>query len=162
MALSNRYAIHGYFLTLVFAMCLNILPLPVFLKNLNPDWVLLVLIYWTMAIPERIGVFHAWFLGLFVDVLTGQLLGMHALAYALISYTSLKFHKRLRHYPLLQQALFVFCCLLFAHMLVFWIESIQSETEFSYTFWMQVLIGSLCWPFVFLLLRYIRISGQIR
>ena len=32
MALSNRYAIHGYFLTLVFAMCLNILPLPVFLK----------------------------------------------------------------------------------------------------------------------------------
>lgn len=152
--------VQGYFLTVVIAMSLNILPLPLYLKNLNPDWVLLSLIYWTLAIPERIGVFNAWVVGLFVDVLTGRLLGMHGLTYPLISYTCLKLHRRLRQYPVLQQALFVFLCLLFSQMMVFWIESIQGAIEFSSEFWLPVLMGTLFWPFIYAILRFIRLFGQ--
>jgi len=161
MAVIRQQGMQGYFLTVIIAMGLNILPLPLYLKSLNPDWVLLGLIYWTLALPERVGVFNAWVIGLFVDVLTGRLLGMHALAYALISYTCLKFHKRLRQYPVFQQALFVFLCLLFSQMMIFWIESIQGATEFSYEFWLPVLVGTLFWPFVYAALRLIRIFGQI-
>lgn len=159
MTVIKRYGIHGYFLSIVISMSLNILPLPIYLKSLNPDWVLLILIYWTLAIPEKVGVFNAWTVGLLVDVLMGRLLGMHALAYALISYSCLKFHKRLRRYPVLQQALFVSLCLLFSQMMVFWIESIQGATAFSFKFWLPVLVGTLLWPAVYSVLRFVRVLG---
>lgn len=143
-------------------MCLKIMPLPDYLSRLNPDWVLLTLIYWTLAVPERMGVFNAWLVGIVVDVLTGRLLGQQALIYALASFTSLKFHRRLRQYPLPQQSLFIFCNLLFAQIMVFWIENINSLTEFTMTFWMPVITGTLLWPLIYLSLRFIRIFGQNR
>jgi rod shape-determining protein MreD len=146
----------GYFVTIILAMSLKILPWPVVLSNINPDWVLLALIYWTLAMPEKLGVFNAWIVGLFVDVLTGRLLGLHALAYALISYACLKLHKRLRQFHVLQQSLFIFCSLLFSQILIFWIESIKGQVEFTVAFWLPAFIGTLCWPLVYSVLRDIR------
>lgn len=150
-----------YFLTLLIAMCLNILPLSNVVKSLNPDWVLLVLIYWTLVVPERVGVFNAWLLGIMVDVLTGRLFGMHGLVYVLVNYTCLKFHRRLRHYPVIQQAVFVFVCLLVSQVLVFWVENIQGATGLTWLFWLPVLTGTFCWPFVYAGLRWIRVLGHI-
>ncbi len=140
-------------------MCLKILPLPGYLSQLNPDWVLLALIYWTLAIPEKIGVFNAWFLGIIIDVLTGRTLGQQALAYSLVSYACLKLHKRLRQYPVFQQSFFIFCCLLSAQVMVFWIENIQSSRDMGVSFWLPVFAGTLCWPLVFTMLRIFRIKG---
>ncbi len=162
MLANNKQNIHAYFVTLILAMCLKIMPLPDYLSRLNPDWVLLTLIYWTLAVPERIGVFNGWLVGIIVDVLTGRLLGQQALIYALVSYASLKFHKRLRRYPLPQQSLFIFCSLLFAQVLVFWVENINNLAEFTLTFWMPVITGTLFWPLIYLTLRFIRIFGQVR
>ncbi len=162
MLTNNRQNNLGYFVTLFLAMSLKILPLPEFLSRLNPDWVLLTLIYWTLAVPEKVGVFNAWVVGILVDVLTGRVLGQQALIYALTSYTSLKLHKRLRQYPVYQQSLFVFLCLFFSQMMVFWIENIQGTTEFTLVFWMPVLVGTLFWPLIYLILRFIRVFGDIR
>lgn len=147
----------GYFVTILLSMALKIMPLPALFINLNPDWVLLALIYWTLAIPEKIGVFNAWVVGLLVDVLTGRLLGQHALVYALISFVCLKSHKRLRQYLLPQQSLFVFIALLFSQMLIFWIENIRSPTDFSSAFMLPIIVGTVFWPGVYYLLRFIRI-----
>jgi rod shape-determining protein MreD len=160
MLFINQQKLHGYFISLLLAMCLNIVLFPVYLKNINPDWVLLILIYWTLAIPEKLGVFNAWFVGILIDVLTGRILGQHALAYALICYACLKLHKRLRLYPLPQQALFIFCCLLCSQFLVFWIENIQSPTQFELVFWLPALTGTLMWPVMFILLRIFRTFGR--
>ncbi|MEY4767510.1 MAG: rod shape-determining protein MreD, partial [Pseudomonadota bacterium] len=66
-------------------MSLRIAPFPQLIRIFNPDWVLLVLIYWTLALPYRRGVLTAWGIGLLTDVLTGRLLGEYALIYALIT-----------------------------------------------------------------------------
>lgn len=160
MTANNEQYSQRYFLSMIVAMSLNILPLANVVKSLNPDWVLLILIYWTMAVPERIGVFNAWLLGIVVDVLTGRLLGMHGLIYALINYTCLIFHRRLRHYPIPQQTVFVFFCLLLSQVLVYWIENIQGTTGLGWVFWLPVLTGTLCWPFVFSGLRWFRLLGR--
>ncbi|KAF3981240.1 MAG: rod shape-determining protein MreD [Methylococcales symbiont of Hymedesmia sp. n. MRB-2018] len=162
MLANKKQNLHGYIVTLIFAMFLKIMPLPDYLSRLNPDWVLLILIYWSIAIPERIGVFNAWLVGLIIDVLTGRLLGQQALIYSLISFTCLKLHKRLRQYSLLQQSLFIFLSLLFSQIMIFWIESIDSITQFTLIFWMPVFIGTLFWPLIYIALRFIRIFGQIR
>ena len=63
------------------AMMLTSLPLPETAIIYRPDWLILVLIYWCMAIPERIGIFTGWMLGLLLDVMYGSLLGQNAMAF---------------------------------------------------------------------------------
>lgn len=161
MQVNRAQPMKGYVLSLVLSMGLNIFSFPGFLQDLNPDWVLLTLIYWLLAMPERIGVFNAWGVGLLVDVLTGRLLGQHALTYALISYFSLKFHKRLRQYLLPQQSLYIFLCLFFSKIMEFMIENLQGDTEFTLAFWLPVFIGTFCWPVINIALRLIRVFGRI-
>lgn len=156
MPANKKQMIQRYFATLIFSMCLTILPLPNLLSHLNPDWVLLTLIYWALAVPERIGVFNAWVVGIVMDVLTGRTLGQQALVYALVNFTSLKLHKWLRRYPLAQQSLFIFISLLCSKILIFWIEGINSATEFTVIFWMPALVGTLFWALIYLVLRHIR------
>ncbi|MEQ1622134.1 MAG: rod shape-determining protein MreD [Methylococcales bacterium] len=152
----------GIIFTLVLAMCLRIVPLPNELAAINPDWVLLALIYWTLAIPERVGIFHAWAFGLLVDVLTGRLLGQYALAYSLVIYLCLSLHRRLRQFPLPQQGLFIFFCLLLSQLLLFVIKNLQQPGEFPASFWLPVFTGTFCWPLVYTVLRFIRRSRIFR
>ena len=136
-------------------MALRILPLPARFETINPDWVLLVLLYWVMTTPDRIGIFNAWAIGLLVDVLTGRLLGQYALAYALTCYICIKIHKRLQYSALLQQAIMIFLILLLSQSLLFWTENIQSPTSFQIAFWLPVITGTICWPLVYVLFRSI-------
>lgn len=145
-------------ITLIVAMCLRIAPWSHTLELYNPDWILLVLMYWSVALPERIGIFYAWTYGLLTDVLTGQLFGQHALAYSLVIYACLKLHKRLRQYALLQQVLFVFSGLLLAQLIVFFIKNLQHLVQFNSDFWLPILTGTLCWPLVYKVLNYVRLS----
>ena len=62
------------------ALILTIIPLPDWMASFRPEWVALTLIYWSMALPQRVGVGIGWGLGLALDVLKGALLGQHALA----------------------------------------------------------------------------------
>lgn len=147
-------------LTIVLAMCLRIMPWSNTLELFNPDWVLLTLIYWSLALPERFGIFHAWTIGLLTDVLTGQLFGQHALAYSLVIYTCLKLHKRLRQYTLVQQVLFIFSTLLLSQLLFFFIKNLQHPIQLNTDFWLPVLTGTVCWPLVYRTLQYVRLSKQ--
>ena len=146
----------NFLLTIIFAMCLRIAPLPASLIHLNPDWVLLMLIYWSLALPYQQGVFNAWIVGLFTDILMGRALGEHALIYALLIYICITLHKRLRQYPLLQQSMFIFSCLLGGQIMIFWIESIQGVTRFALSAWLPVITGTLCWPLIKPSLQFIR------
>ncbi|CAA9889852.1 Rod shape-determining protein MreD [Candidatus Methylobacter favarea] len=145
-------------LTIALTMCLRVAPLPGIIAALNPDWVLLALIYWTLALPERVGIFHAWTFGLLTDVLTGRLFGQYALAYSLVIYICLKLHRRLRQFPIVQQGLFIFFCLLLSQLLLFWIKNIQHPSQLPLSFWLPVFTGTLCWPLVYTVLRFIRLA----
>ena len=159
----NSYAGSGrIILTIIMAMCLRITPWPGFLAGMNPDWVLLVLIYWAIAVPERVGIFHAWTVGLLVDVLTGRVFGQYALAYSLTIYVCLILHKRLRQFPLPQQNLFIFFCLLFTQILLFWLKNIQYPTQLHGSFWLPIVTGTFCWPLVYTTLRRVRLSRRSR
>lgn len=147
-------------LTIALAMCLRIAPWSDSLALFNPDWILLTLIYWSLALPERVGIFHAVAVGLLTDVLMGQLFGLHALGYSLVIYACLKLHKRLRQYAFLQQALFIFGCLLLSQLLFFFIKNLQHPIQLSTDFWLPILTGTVCWPLIYRVLRCVRSSKQ--
>ena len=162
MQINNYYGFGRIILTLLLAMCLRIAPLPDPLADFNPDWVLLTLIYWSLAIPERVGIFHAWTFGLLTDVLTGRLIGQYALAYSLVIYICLKLHKRLRQFPIIQQGLFIFFCLLLSQLLLFLIKNVQHPAQLQASFWFPVFSGTLCWPLVYTVLRFVRLTRRTK
>jgi rod shape-determining protein MreD len=157
----NSLAVIYFIVTVAAAMVLRVMSIWPGLDPFNPDWIVLVLIYWAIALPERFGVFAAWSVGLLADVLTGRLLGQYALIYALIVYFSIKEHRRLRQFPLIQQCVFVFFCLLGSQSIIFGTESMQAGNRLSLEFWYPVLTGTLMWPLVFSVLRYIRVVARI-
>jgi rod shape-determining protein MreD len=150
-----------FIVSVFFAMCLKMMPLSTKLQFWNPDWVLLVLIYWLLTMPYKWGVFSAWIVGLLIDVLTGRQLGQYALIYALIGYICLKFYKRVRHFPFMQQGLFIFSCLLLAHTLGFCIESIRNPSRFQWVFLLPVITGTLIWPFAWIVLRSFNLNQRV-
>ena len=160
MQINSPFGFWRIILTLLLAMSLRIAPWPHPLADINPDWVLLSLIYWSLAIPERVGIFHAWTFGLLTDVLTGRLFGQYALAYSLVIYLCLKLHKRLRQYPIIQQGLFIFFCLLLSQLLLFLIKNFQHPAQLQATFWLPVFSGTLFWPMVYTSLRFVRLARR--
>ena len=147
--------------TIAAAMVLRVTSIFPGVDIFNPDWIVLVLIYWSIALPERFGVFSAFWIGLFTDVLTGHLLGQYALIYALISYLSITEHRRLRQFPLAQQCIFILFCLISEQGLLFGMESMQAANRLPISFWYPVVSGTLAWPLVFLVVRKIRVIARI-
>lgn len=142
--------------TFVAALILTIVPLPDWLAQLRPEWAALVLIYWCMALPQRIGVGAGWVAGLFVDVLRAELLGQYALAFALIAYVTLHLHRRVRVFPLWQQAVSILVLIILEQMLVLWVKGIMGQSPQSWTYWLPSLTSMVAWPLVYIVLRGIR------
>jgi len=138
--------------TVVIAMLLTLIPLPDNLRLARPEWILMTLIYWAMALPQRVGVGYAWIVGLFMDVLMGGTLGVEAFSYAFIIYLILRFHLQLRQYPLWQQALSIMSL-----VLVFNIPTIAMASNFaSWYVWLPAVTTTILWPIVYAFLRTVR------
>jgi rod shape-determining protein MreD len=142
--------------TFVIALLLTVIPLPDPVRYLRPDWVGLALIYWCMALPERIGVTTGWFVGLMVDLLTGTLLGQHALSLTIVAYLTQKFHQRLRLVPVWQQSLTVLVLLVLHQLLALWISRIIGRPGVPWNFWMPSVLGMIIWPLAHTTLRGLR------
>ena len=143
----------GILATLLIAMALAILPMPAWAIWFRPAWVLMVLIYWGMSVPHRVSVGVAWFTGLVVDLMSGTVLGEHALAYTVVIYLVGRLHMRLRLYPLTQQALTVFMLVLLYQLIIFIIQGFVGEAPSHYLYWMAALSSMLLWPWLYIILR---------
>lgn len=143
-------------LSFVIALMLSIVPLPDWAQLLRPEWVTLVLIYWCLALPERVGVGVGWAVGLLMDVLQGTLLGQYALALALVAFLSLKLHQRVRVFPLWQQMATILMLVVLEQLLVFWIKGITGRAPNVWLYLLPSLTSTLIWPWLFVILRNLR------
>jgi len=145
----------------LFALILTILPLPEWARPYRPQWHTLILIYWIMATPHRVGVGVGWLTGIAVDVMTGTLLGQHALALSLVAYITQKMHQRVRLFPLWQQSVTILILMLIEKLLALWVIGATSQPAHSLLFWAPPLVGMLLWPWIYIILRDIRRKFQV-
>lgn len=146
--MSSRTSYWQILLTTAIALLLTIVPLPQLLNFGRPDWMLLLVIYWSLNAPFMAGLMYAWGCGLLIDALIGTLTGQHALAYVLVATLAQQFHLRIRVFPVLHQAFVVLLLLTVYHFMLFWIDGIVGTTLFSWIRWLPALIGALIWPFM--------------
>ena len=143
-------------ITFCIALMLLILPLPEWARPFRPQWVTLTLIYWTLALPHRVGVGTGFVVGIAVDVLTSTLLGQHALSFSVVAYATIKLHQRTRLFPLWQQSLVVLALLVAEHLINLWVLGAIREQPPELSYWAVPLIGTALWPWLFILLRDLR------
>lgn len=137
-------------LTLALAFCSNLLPMGQ--MPAAPDLLALVLVFWNVHQPRRVGVGVAFLLGLLVDVNDGAVLGQHALAYTLLSYLAIAVHRRLLWFRLLEQALQILPLFVVA-MLVSLASRMAVGGNFpGWTLVLSPLLEAALWPLATLLL----------
>ena len=135
---------------------MQLMPLPQALLPFKPYWLALLLVYWALETPERVGLGLAFVLGLAGDVLTGELLGEQALRLCILSFIILRFRSRLRFFPMWQQSIAVFALLLNDRIVLLTIRACAGEAPPPNTFWLAPVSGMLAWPWLFLLLDDLR------
>ena len=112
---------------------------------LVPDFVALVLVFWNVFQPRRVGIALAWLLGIVMDVHSGALLGQHALAYSVLSYGAIALHRRLLWYSIAGQALQLLPLFLLANLVVIVVHLFMTGVGPSWTYFVSPLLTALLW-----------------
>jgi rod shape-determining protein MreD len=113
-----------------------------------PDLVALVLAFWCVHQPRKMGIGIAWLLGLVMDAANGVLIGQHALAYAGLAYAAQGLHRRILRFTLLQQALHVLVLLAASQLVMLAARMLAGGTFPGWSFFLGSLIGAALWPVV--------------
>lgn len=111
-----------------------------------PDLVALVLAFWNVHQPRRVGIGAAFVFGLVMDVHQGALLGQHALAYTLMSYTAISLHRRLLWFGLLEQLLHMVPLFYAMHAVSLIVRLIAGDGFPGWGLALAPLIEGLLWP----------------
>lgn len=147
-------------LTVAAAMVLAVVHLPetwpAWLGWLRPVWVALVLFYWVMELPHRIGLIVAWTVGLFVDVLQADPLGLNGALLAGITYFGWRFYERLRMYAVPQQAGVIFLLLIGTEAIRMLVLEIMEGRGMTWLVLVPPFMSLLVWPFLALGLDVLR------
>jgi len=156
MPIMQRQGGFAIALTFIVALMLMMVNLPTWLEEIRPQAVVLVLIYWAMALPLRVSVGAGWIMGLLLDITHSAILGQHALALAFIAFLTAHFHQRLRIFPFWQQAIVIFVFCLIYNLIVLWIKGITGTAPTVWSVIMPSFTSALFWPLVFIFLRRVR------
>ena len=143
-------------LSFVAALILSVVPMPAPFDAGRPMWLAMVVAYWVMALPHRVGLLTAWVAGLATDVLFGELFGQNALVLVMVAWLVLLLYQRIRRFPLWQQSLVMLPVLGIAQMVSLWLSSLVGNRPPTLLYLLPALVSTVLWPWVFTVLRLLR------
>lgn len=111
-----------------------------------PDMVALVLAFWCVREPRKMGIGFAWVLGLLLDAGNGALLGQHAFAYSALAFAALGLSRRILWFPLWQQATHVFLLLLMTQLLMLAVRMAAGAPFPGVLYFAGSIIAAMLWP----------------
>jgi len=132
--------------SLVCAFMLNLLPWGRWIGA--PDFVALVLVFWGIHQPRKVGIGIAFGMGLLMDVHDASLLGENALAYTLLSYLAIMIHRRVLWFPVLTQAMHVFPLLLLAQTIQLVVHFAVSGRFPGLLQFIESVVAVALWPVI--------------
>jgi rod shape-determining protein MreD len=111
-----------------------------------PDLLAVVLVFWTVHQPQRVGIGVAFVFGLLVDVHQGALLGQNALAYTVLSFFAITMHRRLLWFPISSQALQVLPLLAVAHIVELSLRMLAGGAFPGWSMLLSPALEAILWP----------------
>lgn len=118
-----------------------------------PDCVALVLAFWCIREPRRVGMLAGFLFGLLVDIGQGAAMGQHAMSYVVLAYLATSLSRRVLWFGTLQQAAHVLPMLLVSQLVMVGVR-LAAGAEFpGWSYFLASVSAALLWgPVSFLLL----------
>lgn len=111
-----------------------------------PDLLAVVLVFWTVHQPLRVGMGAAFVFGLLLDVHQGALLGQHAMSYTVLSFFAITIHRRLLWFTVPSQAAQVLPLFLAAHAVELVLRMMAGASFPGLSLLLAPLIEAALWP----------------
>ena len=131
--------------TVIGALLVNLVPLPLDILQLRPDFCALVLVYWGVHQPRRVGFSVAFLLGLAVDMVDASLLGQHALAYVVLLFAAIALNRRVLNFSLIGQSLHILPLLFAGEMLMIAVRLLAGDELPAPAHLLGAVFGALLW-----------------
>lgn len=140
--------VRGVFIifTFIAALLINLLPWSGWGLIIKPDFVALVVLYWCIQQPRKVGFTAAWLLGLVMDVAEGSLFGQHALAYSVLAFGGIVLHRRVLMFTMRDQVLHVLVLLLLNDLMVLAVRMLASAAFPGISYFIGSLTAAALWP----------------
>ena len=138
------------------ALVMELAPWPVGFQAFKPSWLILVLTYWALAIPNKVSIGMAFLLGVIWDLVLGSTLGIHALVLSIAFYFIAKNYLVLRNLSLWFQSLLVIIFVFAIRVAIFLVELFLHSAAFNWQEIFGAIASGILWPWVFLLMRKMR------
>ena len=117
-----------------------------------PDFLALVLVFWSVHQPQRVAIGVAFVFGIGLDVHQGTMLGQHALAYTVLSFLAIAIHRRLLWFSVPSQAAQVLPLFAAAHAIELGVRMSAGGAFPGFLLLLAPIIESLLWPVVSVIL----------
>lgn len=133
------------YFSLVAALILQLLPFSGTLLQIKPDFLLLALLFWLLRAPSICNIGMAWSAGILMDLVTGDLFGQNALAYAITAFLAVMYQRRLILFTTLQQSVYVFLLLFVNQVILLLLKSFSGSEYFGWTYFVPSFTGIMLW-----------------
>ena len=146
-------------LTLFLGLMFSLIMLP--LGYIAPEWLLLINIYWAIALPSNKRIFLAFLSGFFIDIVFGQPLGISSLSYVIFIYIILHLYSSLRYMTISQQMVVIFFLLIIKQHFFIWTFYVFGLNIDYQSLIISSFMTSALWPAIYFSLRFIRRKFQV-
>jgi rod shape-determining protein MreD len=132
--------------TFAAALLVNFLPWSGWWLAIKPDFVALVVLYWCIHQPRKVGFASAWLLGLAMDVAEGSLFGQHALAYSVLAFAGIVLHRRVLMFTMRDQVLHVLVLLVLNDVMILAVRMLAGAGFPGLRYFIGSLVAAALWP----------------
>jgi len=143
-------------LSLLIALLIVLLPLPMDWRFLRPDIAALVLFYWALALPHRVGVATAFALGMGLDLIEGAPLGLSSPGLMLATLILQFNYQRIRQFDPIQQSVVILVLMLLSTGIEQWLRNVTGVPALSVGALFALLFSIVCWIPLRAVLRHSR------
>ncbi len=144
-------SLKSIYLSLFLALICLLFPWSGIALTLRPDFMLIVIIFWLLRAPNQCSVGTAWFVGLLVDLATGDIFGQYALAYTITAFIAVIYQRRLVLFNSTQQLIYVFALLLTSQLVLLILKTFAGRENLGWSYFLPSLTGVLIWQIALLL-----------
>ena len=149
------------FFTLLISLLIAVFPMSPAMSLVRPEFMCLIVLYWSLNTPQHFGIVYAWMAGLTQDIIEGSVWGGHAMALSIISYICIESSQRIRNYSVWHQSLWVFVLVGFHQVIVNWMQGLMGYHSLPFQLVLSSILTAFFWPLIVMGIRRVRVLYRI-
>ena len=149
-------------LSALVALALMIVPLPQWLFYFWPDWIALVVVYWALYTPEKVGPLIGFIIGVLLEVLFVRKFGVEGLGLATLAFMVNHANQQLSVLSIWQQTFVIAMFVALFKLITGWLYGLVGDFTITIEYWYSILGDVFVWPFISILLHELRRKARIR